>query len=158
MNSKNSKKRVDLILRLQGYANDPIIEVIEYLKSLPIDEMRQRINSFLVAGFLPYARYHKGNCEAEKLRYVCWESQDSLSKHGSHMRFALGVEQPQFVQPSQFVPQFSMPTTAMMNTIDGNVQAQTNIPFQADDEIDEQPESLIQGKMSAFDIDRIFGD
>lgn len=156
MNSKKREKRVDLILRLQGYANDPIIEVIEYLKSLPEDEMRQRINSFLVAGFLPYARYHKGGCSTEKLRYVCWESQDSLSKHGSHMRFALGVEQPQFVLPNQFVPQFSPAPMVVSNNNGATVQAKDSQA--SEDEIVRPEEPLIKGKASASDIDRIFGD
>lgn len=150
MKSKNNKKRVDLILRLQGYANDPITEVIEYLKSLPDYEMRQRINSFLVGGFLPYARHHQGNYESEEISYLCWQSEDILSKHSFYMRCALRVKQQQLAQ-SQYIP--TNPTVYTNNSI----QSQTDDEMDDDDEIDE-PQPIIKGEMSSEDIDRIFGD
>lgn len=36
------------------------------------------------------------NVQLRQLHSTCWEAQDSLDKHGSNMRLALGVEQFKF--------------------------------------------------------------
>ena len=36
------------------------------------------------------------NVQLRQLRSTCWEAQDSLDKHGSNMRLALGIEQFKF--------------------------------------------------------------
>ena len=157
----SSKKRVEMALRLQAYEGDITIQVFEYLKSLPEDERRQRVKNILMAAFLPYALYQQGECDFKRLRYTCWESHSELSKHCSYMRLALGVEQPQFVFPNQFAPQF-LPATMMSNNNGVSIQPQENTSLDSheEDEEDEscQPESAIKGKGTSADVDRIFGD
>lgn len=87
-----SKKRLSLTMRLQPYDGDVLAEVVDYLNSLPKDEAQRKVADILVAAFLPVARYSSGNFTREQIRFACWEAQDSLNKHGSYMRFALGVE------------------------------------------------------------------
>lgn len=156
MENKKRRKRVDITLRLQGYEGDATIEVFEYLKSLPEDEMRQRVNSLLMAAFLPYARYHKGYYEQSHLRYACWESQDCLNKHGACMRLALGVEQPQFLQPNnQYLPYFSSQPSVVNN--DGIIQSNIDKENTPEEE-QKAPEPLIEGDGSVSDVDDIFAD
>ncbi|MGI2908565.1 hypothetical protein [Tolypothrix sp. VBCCA 56010] len=102
--NKVRRKRVSLSLRLQPYSGDPMAEVADYLNSLPKDEVNRKVADILVAALLPIARYKCGEYTTEQLRFACWEAQDSLNKHGSNMRLALGVEQPQFVLPQEVMP------------------------------------------------------
>ena len=46
------------------------------------------------------------NVQLRQLRSTCWEAQDSLDKHGSNMRLALGVEQSKFVYFQQVTSNF----------------------------------------------------
>ena len=150
------KQRVQLNIRLQAYADEPIAEVFEYLKSLPKDQRTQRILDTLLLIFLPYARYHSGKYTFEQLRFTCWEVQNALDKHGSTMRLALGVEQPQFVLPNHSSPQvFNQPQTPSTDTKNDNpITAQKNVS----DQKEQPPEPLIKGKASTSDLNSVFGD
>jgi hypothetical protein len=148
------KKRVSLSLRLQPYEGDPMAEVVDYLNSLPKDEVSRKVADILVAALLPLARYHNGKYTPDQLRFACWESQDSLNKHGSNTRLALGVEQPQFVLPQQ----------AMLQSTGANdsIKANNGKTIQEDSEDKHlqqlRPNSLVKGKASSGDLDNIFGD
>jgi hypothetical protein len=144
------RKRVSLSLRLQPYEGDPMAEVADYLNSLPKDEVNRKVADILVAALLPIARYKCGEYTSEQLRFACWEAQDSLNKHGSNMRLALGVEQPQFVLPQQVTLQSPM----MANGNDNN-----NLKENTEENLIEfRPTSLVQGKASSDDLSSIFGD
>jgi hypothetical protein len=150
------KKRKSLSLRLQPYEGDLLAEVVDYLNSLPKDEVNRKVADILVAAFLPIARYHSGDYTPEQLRIACWEAQDSLNKHGSNMRFAMSVEQPQYVLPNQVTPHFPVEVNANPPAINGK----TNLPLDSLESAETlgRPNALIQGKASSQDVDSLFGD
>jgi hypothetical protein len=129
-------------------------EVADYLNSLPKDEVNRKVADILVAALLPYARYFAETYTIEQLRFACWESQDAMNKHGSTMRLAMGVEQPQFVYSQQVTPT----DTVVANASTVSVNANKSLPN--DDEESKRvgrPNSLIQGKASSSDVDSLFG-
>ncbi|MCC5624727.1 hypothetical protein [Nostoc sp. CHAB 5715] len=111
-----------------------------------------------LSALLPYARYHSGKYTQEQLRFACWEAQDCLNKHGSNMRLAMSVEQPQFVLPNYVAPQLTPPdpVPADARANNGNTTLQSNILESA--QLIERPNTLIQGKTSSKDLDNLFGD
>ncbi len=124
-------------------------EVAEYLNSLSKDEVNRKVADILVAALLPYARYKCGNYTPDQLRFACWESEDCLNKHGSNMRLALGVEQPQFVLPQQVTLQ-----SPMMANDNNNFKEDTV----SENLIEFRPTSLVQGKATSDDLSNVFGD
>jgi hypothetical protein len=114
------KKRKSLSLRLQPYEGDLLAEVVDYLNSLPKDEVNRKVADILVAALLPIARYHSGEYTPEQLRIACWEAQDSLNKHGSNMRFAMSVEQPQYVLPNHVTPHVPVEVQANPVSVQGS--------------------------------------
>jgi hypothetical protein len=150
------KKRKSLSLRLQPYEGDLLAEVVDYLNSLPKDEVNRKVADILVAAFLPIARYHNGEYTPEQLRIACWEAQDSLNKHGSNMRFAMSVEQPQFVLPNHVTPHVPVEVQANPPAINGK----TTLPLDSLESAETlgRPNALIQGKASSLDVDSLFGD
>ena len=62
-----TNKRTSLSLRLQSTENNPLGEVISYLKSLSGDNMRREVADILIMALLPYARYHDGKCTASPI-------------------------------------------------------------------------------------------
>lgn len=153
--SRARRKRVSLSLRLQPYEGDAMAEVAEYLNSLPKDEVNRKVADILVAALLPYARYKCGNYTPEQLRFACWESQDCLNKHGSNMRLALGVEQPNFVLPQQIMLQSHSVANDNIK-VDNDKTNKRDTVSETQQEF--RPTSLIQGKASSGDLDSIFGD
>lgn len=154
--SRVRKKRLSLSLRLQPYSGDLLAEVVDYLNSLPKDEVNRKVADILVAAILPIARYHSGNYTSEQLRMSCWESQDSLNKHGSNMRLALGVEQPQFVLPHQVMPQATIMVNGNPAVHNGTTTTSSDITSSA--ELEGRPNALIQGLAKSQDVDSLFGD
>lgn len=150
------KKRKSLSLRLQPYEGDLLAEVVDYLNSLPKDEANRKVADILVAAFLPMARYHSGKYTPEQLRITCWEATDALNKHGSTMRLALGVEQPQFVLPqtTHFPPVTVNASTSAPPS--GKTTLKEDTPEEA--ELELRPNALVQGKASSQDVDSLFGD
>ena len=149
------KKRLSLSLRLQPYEGDVLAEVVDYLNSLPKDEAQRKIADILVAAFLPVARYKAGNFTPEQLRFACWEAQDSLNKHGSYMRLAMGVEQPQFAreQPAPSVPVYAVAVNP--STISTSASEESATAAEAPDS--NRPATLVQGQASSQEVDEIFG-
>jgi hypothetical protein len=107
--SKSKKKRYSLSLRFQPYEGDLMAEVVQYLNSLPNDEVIHKVADALITTLLPYARYAAGSFTAEQVRLACFEAQNSLDKQGRNMRLALGVEQLQAHSPHYVVPISSSP-------------------------------------------------
>jgi hypothetical protein len=154
--NKVTRKRVSLSLRLQPYEGDPIAEVTDYLNSLSKDVANRKVADILVAALLPLARYVAGTYTQEQLRFACWESQDAMNKHGTTMRFAMGVEQPQFVHDKQVAPT----STVAPNANPAPVNALINSTFDDDEgesKMVGRPNALIQGKASSSDVDSLFG-
>ncbi|BAZ03357.1 hypothetical protein NIES37_73700 (plasmid) [Tolypothrix tenuis PCC 7101] len=149
------RKRLSLSLRLQPYEGDPMAEVVDYLNSLPKDEVNRKVADILVAALLPYARYHSGKYTQEQLRFACWEAQDSLNKHGSNMRLALGVEQPQFVLQNQVMPQSGVMVNPNPPTHHNSATNQPDTEADAPDS--KRPTTLIPGQVSSLDLNTIFG-
>ncbi|MBD2565602.1 MULTISPECIES: hypothetical protein [Nostoc] len=148
-----SKKRLSLTMRLQPYEGDVLAEVVDYLNSLPKDEAQRKVADILVAAFLPVARYSSGSFTPEQIRFACWSAQDSLNKHGSYMRFALGVEQPQFVLSQPALP---APVVAVnAPSYKSNVLSEPELEGEATDSI--RPASIVQGQASSQELDAIFG-
>ena len=154
--SRVRRKRVSLSLRLQPYSGDPMAEVADYLNSLPKDEVNRKVADILVAALLPIARYHSGKYTPEQLRFACWESQDCLNKHGSNMRLAMGVEQPQFVLPQQVMPHVPVEVKEYQSAVFGKTTKQEDITVEGEQK--KRPTSMVQGKASSQDLDNIFGD
>jgi hypothetical protein len=152
------KKRLSLSLRLQPYEGDVLAEVVDYLNSLPKDEAHRKVADILVAAFLPLARYQSGKYTPEQLRFACWEAQDSLNKHGSNLRLALSVEQPQFVLPHQWQPT-STSFVAGVNPNPPTHQNSASVPPEQEIEAEDlnRPTSLVQGQASSSELDAIFG-
>ncbi len=149
------KKRFSLSLRLQPYEGDVLAEVVNYLNSLPKDEAQRKVADILVAAFLPVARYKAGKFTLEQLRFACWEAQDSLNKHGSNMRLAMGVEQPQFVLSQSVLPKSVVGVNPNPPT---NQNSTTDEPdSQASAPDSNRPNSLVQGQASSQELDTIFG-
>ncbi|MDZ8083374.1 MAG: hypothetical protein RMX35_30455 [Nostoc sp. DcaGUA01] len=149
--NQSKKKRKSLSLRLQPYEGDVLAEVVDYLNSLPKDEAQRKVADILVAAFLPVARYSSGNFTREQIRFACWEAQDSLNKHGSYMRFALGVEQPQFV-----LSQPALPAPVVTVNAPPNIALESpELEAEAADSI--RPATLVQGQASSQELDAIFG-
>lgn len=154
---RSRKKRSSLSLRLQPYEGNVLAEVIDYLNTLPRDEMSQKLSDILVAALLPVARYASGNYTSDQLRMTCWECQDSLNKHSSNMRLALGVEQPQFVLPYQVTPQRAKITTDG-NAAVPNVLTTQNVDRNEEFEFEQRPAPSIEGFSSSQNLDSLFGD
>ena len=141
-----TNKRTSLSLRLQSTENKPLGEVITYLKSLSGDEVRREVADILIMTLLPYARYHNDESTAAELRSTCWEAQDSLDKHGSNMRFALGVEQSKFLQ---YRSQQSSPDNS------ANLEPEDEIK-QEDENISVESSTNSGNKFSYKDLDSVF--
>lgn len=155
------KKRYSLSLRLQPYEGDLMAEVVDYLNGLPSCEMNRKVADILVAALLPLARYESGNYTQEQLRFACWESQDCLNKHGSNMRLALGVEQPQFVLPSHTVHGgVQHQKNNNMNVSNGkrNEQHEVSSSEEEEETVDNKPNYLVESKASQASMDNLFGD
>ncbi|MHC5748317.1 MAG: hypothetical protein ACYTXT_42035 [Nostoc sp.] len=151
--NQSKKKRKSLSLRLQPYEGDVLAEVVDYLNSLPKDEAQRKVADILVAAFLPVARYSSGSFTPEQIRFACWEAQDSLNKHGSYMRLALSVEQPQFVVSQPALP---APVVAVnAPSYKSNVLESPELEGEAADSI--RPASIVQGQASSQELDAIFG-
>lgn len=151
--SQSKKKRLSLSLRLQPYEGDVLAEVVDYLNSLPKDEAQRKIADILVAAFLPVARYSSGSFTPEQIRLACWEAQDVLNKHGSYMRLAMGVEQPQFVLSQ---PTFPAPVVAVnASAYKTNALESPEPTIEATDSV--RPASIVQGQASSQELDAIFG-
>ncbi|MCC5653918.1 hypothetical protein LC609_29905 [Nostoc sp. XA013] len=151
--NQSKKKRKSLSLRLQPYEGDVLAEVVDYLNSLPKDEAQRKVADILVAAFLPVARYSSGNFTPEQIRFACWEAQDSLNKHGSYMRFAMSVEQPQYVLSQPALP---APVVAVnAPSYKSNVLSEPELSGEAADSI--RPASIVQGQASSQELDAIFG-
>ena len=151
--NQTKKKRLSLTMRLQPYEGDVLAEVVNYLNSLPKDEAQRKVADILVAAFLPVARFKSGNFTPEQIRFACWEAQDSLNKHGSYMRLALSVEQPQFVlsQPALAAPV----VTVNAPSYNSNALESPELEEEATDSI--RPASIVQGQASSQELDAIFG-
>jgi len=151
--NQSKKKRLSLTMRLQPYEGDVLAEVVNYLNSLPKDEAQRKVADILVAAFLPVARFKSGNFTPEQIRFACWEAQDSLNKHGSYMRLALGVEQPQFVasQPILAAPVVTVNAPAYKS----DALESPELDSKATDSI--RPASIVQGQASSLELDAIFG-
>jgi hypothetical protein len=154
------KKRYSLSLRLQPYEGDLMAEVVDYLNGLPSCEMNRKVADILVAALLPLARYESGNYTSEQLRFACWESQDCLNKHGSNMRLALGVEQPQFVLPSHTVPgAYQHLTNNNINVSNGKASEQLSETEESEeDTVDNKPNYLVESKADKASKNSLFGD
>ncbi|BAY42199.1 hypothetical protein NIES2111_65950 (plasmid) [Nostoc sp. NIES-2111] len=151
--NQSKKKRLSLTMRIQPYEGDVLAEVVNYLNSLPKDEAQRKVADILVAAFLPVARYSSGSFTPEQIRLACWEAQDVLNKHGSYMRLALGVEQPQFVLSQ---PTFPAPVVAVnAPAYNSNALESPELEGEAADSI--RPASIVQGQASSQDLDAIFG-
>ncbi|AFZ57598.1 hypothetical protein H6G54_30235 [Anabaena cylindrica FACHB-243] len=154
--NKIRKKRKSLSLRLQPYEGEPMAEVVDYLNSLSKEEVNRKVSDILVAALLPLARYHSGECTPEQLRFACWESQDVLNKHGSNLRLALGVEQPQFVLPNYVTSVAPVMSSANTSTHNGMTDVESDMLKEGQEK--QRPSTLIQGKASSQDLDGLFGD
>lgn len=151
------KKRLSLSLRLQPYEGDVLAEVVDYLNSLPKDEAHRKVADILVAAFLPLARYQSGKYTPEQLRFACWEAQDSLNKHGSNLRLAMGVEQPQFVLPHQWQPTSTSVVGVSPNPPTHQSSASVPPDTSSDAPNSNRPSTLIPGQASSIELDAIFG-
>ncbi|MBD2616249.1 hypothetical protein H6G94_34255 [Nostoc punctiforme FACHB-252] len=153
--NQSKKKRKSLSLRLQPYEGDVLAEVVDYLNSLPKDEAQRKVADILVAAFLPVARFQSGNFTREQIRFACWEAQDSLNKHGSYMRLALSVEQPQFVLSP---PNLTAPAPVVaVNAPIYNSSASESPAGEVSDPDSDRPATLVQGQASSQEVDAIFG-
>jgi len=148
--NRASRVRHSLSLRLQPYEGDLMAEVADYLNGLPKDERNRKIADILVAALLPLARYKSGNYTHEQLRFTCWESQDCLNKHGSNMRLALGVEQPQFVQPD-YAQRVHNYRSDVVKSNGSSPQVET-----VDSTVEENKDWQISGDASSSDLDNLF--
>lgn len=153
--SQTKKKRLSLSLRLQPYEGDVLAEVVDYLNSLPKDEAQRKIADILVAAFLPVARYKSGSFTPEQLRFACWEAQDCLSKHGSYMRLAIGVEQPQFALSPPNLPAPVPFVVANPPTYSSSASEESVASVETADS--NRPATLVQGQASSQEVDAIFG-
>jgi hypothetical protein len=151
--NQSKKKRLSLTMRLQPYEGDVLAEVVNYLNSLPKDEAQRKVADILVAAFLPVARYSSGSFTPEQIRLACWEAQDVLNKHGSYMRLALGVEQPQFVASQ---PVFPAPVV-MANAPAYKSDALESPELEGEAAPSIRPASIVQGQASSLELDAIFG-
>ncbi|MEO1763743.1 MAG: hypothetical protein AAFR83_17645 [Cyanobacteria bacterium J06629_18] len=150
--NRTLRARHSLSLRLQPYEGDLMAEVAVYLNGLPKDERNRKVADILVAALLPYCRYKSGNYTEEQLRFACWESQDCLNKHGSNMRLALGVEQPQFVQPD-YAQRVHNYRSDVVKSNGSSPQVET-----VDSTVEDNKDWQISGDASSSDLDNLFGD
>ena len=143
------RKRISFSLRLQPYSGTLMAEVAQWLNSIERDEAKKMVESALVMAYLPHARVNSGADRAE-IERCCWETQDLLDKHGSNLRQAFQVSQPQWRErPSHrdFVAQ-----TPSTPTRDDEL-----IELDASNSVD-SPSNQIEGKGSYDDVDALFGD
>ncbi|MEM7580668.1 MAG: hypothetical protein AAF316_12645 [Cyanobacteria bacterium P01_A01_bin.80] len=146
------RARHSLSLRLQPYEGDLMAEVASYLNGLPKDERNRKVADILVAALLPLARYKSGNYTHEKLRFACWESQDCLNKHGSNMRLALGVEQPQFMH-NDYTGRVDNYRSDVVKSNKESPEVET-----VDKTVEDNKDWQVSGEASSDDLDNVFGD
>ncbi len=165
----SGKNLTEIKLRLRSFdQNNPMAEVITYLKSLSRDDMEIRINAALIMVFLPYARFHSGKYTFEQLRFACWEAQDSLDKHGSTMRLALGVvhalradEKPNFLQhlplqsSNSFTTDNSVSEANLIRQEDENISVESNTN---ESNTNESNTNHSNDNFSYEDLNSAFGD
>ena len=153
----SEKNLTEIKLRLRSFdQSNPMAEVITYLKSLSRDDMEIRINAALIMVFLPYARFHSGKYTFEQLRFACWEAQDSLDKHGSTMRLALGVEKPNFLQHLPLQSSHSFTTDNSVSA--ANVIRQEDENISVESNTNELDTNHSNDNFSYEDLNSAFGD
>lgn len=149
---KNNRVRKSLSLRLQPYEGTPLAEVADYLNSLDREEATRKIGEILVMAFLPYARCSQTElCPSQsdkstsnKLNSAFLIARDMADKHFGVMALALGLDA---------VYAVSTPLTLA----GGSGLKPELSEKEVSDETDEHDASLIEGKVTATEIGKLFG-
>lgn len=152
---------------MQPYAGSPLAEVVEYLKSLDVQELNRLVGEMLVISLLPRARFYHRHSNADKsvytpeqLRQTCLESCNALALHASSLRQELMVEPPPLGLP------YLMGTVMLNNGQNGMQNGNANgvVGVVSADEIagEEEVESeasveLIEGEGDWGDAEQLFG-
>ncbi|WP_449415986.1 hypothetical protein [Phormidium nigroviride] len=155
---------------MQPYAGSPLAEVVEYLKSLDVQELNRLVGEMLVISLLPRARFYHRHSNTDKsvytpeqLRQTCLESCNALALHASSLRQELMVEQPPLGLP------YLMGTVMLNNghlgqngMHDGNGNGVVGVVSADQIEGEEEVESeasveLIEGEGDWGDAEQLFG-
>jgi hypothetical protein len=148
---KNNRVRKSLSLRFQPYEGTPLAEVADYLNGLDKEEATRKIGEILVMAFLPYARSSQtGLCPSQgdkstsnKLISAFLIARDMADKHFGVMALALGLDA---------VYAVATPLTLAGGSLKSGVAGE-----EVSDEVEEEDSSLIEGKVTATEIGKLFG-
>jgi hypothetical protein len=140
---KNNRVRKSLSLRLQPYEGTPLAEVADYLNGLDKEEATRKIGEILVMAFLPYARLEGDKSTSNKLNSVFLIARDMADKHFGVMALALGLDA---------VYAVSTPFTLAGGGLKPEV-----VEEEVSNEVEEEDSSLIEGKVTATEIGKLFG-
>jgi hypothetical protein len=141
--SKNNRVRKSLSLRLQPYEGTPLAEVADYLNGLDKEEATRKIGEILVMAFLPYARLEANKPTSNKLNSAFLIARDMADKHFGVMALALGLDA---------VYAVATPLTIAGGSLKSEVAGE-----EVSDEVEEEDSSLIEGKVRATEIGKLFG-
>jgi hypothetical protein len=140
---KNNRVRKSLSLRLQPYEGTPLAEVVDYLNSLDKEEATRKIGEILVMAFLPYARLEGDKSTSNKLNSAFLIARDMADKHFGVMALALGLDA---------VYAVATPLTLAGGGLKPEVSEE-----EVSDETEERDSGLIEGKVRATEIGKLFG-
>ncbi len=141
--SKNNRVRKSLSFRLQPYEGTPLAEVADYLNGLDKEEATRKIGEILVMAFLPYARLEGDKSTSNKLNSAFLIARDMADKHFGVMALALGLDAVYAVAPPL--------------TLAGGSLKSEMVEEEVSNEIEEEDSSLIEGKVTATEIGKLFG-
>jgi hypothetical protein len=128
-------------LRLQPYEGTPLAEVADYLNGLDKEEATRKIGEILVMAFLPYARLEGDKSTSNKLNSAFLIARDMADKHFGVMALALGLD-----------AVYAVATPIAGASLNPQIGEE-----EVSDETEEIDSSLIEGKVTATEIGKLFG-
>ena len=93
MEDKDKRRTLSLTIRYQPRANNPLVNVIDWLKSLNTQDRRNKVERLCLMTLLPYALKAKGKTK-EEIECSYWEVHERLQEHLFVMRQTLGIKAP----------------------------------------------------------------
>ena len=91
MEDKNKRRTLSLTIRYQPNANDPLANVVDWLKSMNSRDRRDKVEQLCLMTLLPYALESSGKTE-EEIERCYWEVHERLLQHLFAMRQTLRIK------------------------------------------------------------------
>ena len=90
MEDREKRRTLSLTIRYQPTANNPLANVVDWLKSMSLRERRDKLEQLCLMTLLPNALKAKGKSK-EEVESSYWEVHERLQQYLFSTRLALGI-------------------------------------------------------------------